>query len=130
VDLRCEYFLEPLGIDTSQPRLGWRLEATSDGMRDLSQSAYQILVATNAHSLDAGATDLWDSGKIESSEQLHVEYQGKPLSSGHRCLWKVRVWDQGGKPSMWSHVSSWEMGLLEPSDWLGGWLGDGESEPA
>lgn len=128
VDLRCEYFREPLGIDTSQPRLSWRLEATSDEARGLGQSAYQILVATNPDSLNEGTTDLWDSGRIESGEQLHVEYEGRRLTTSHKCLWKVRVWNHGGEPSAWSSPSSWEMGLLEPSDWLGRWIGDGELE--
>ncbi|HJO03110.1 MAG TPA: family 78 glycoside hydrolase catalytic domain [Acidobacteriota bacterium] len=130
VDLRCEYIQEPLGIDTRRPRLGWRLSAATTEARGLSQGAYQVLVATGMGSLRAGAADLWDSGRVESSEQLHVEYAGAPLASGLRCFWKIRVWDGGGLPSGWSTPSSWEMGLLAPSDWQGDWIGDGEPAPA
>ena len=130
VDLRCEYFVEPLGIDARRPRLGWRLEATVPGARGLRQSAYRVVVATNPDVLDEGAADLWDSGQVESDEQLHVEYGGALLAAGQRCLWKVRVWDRSGRPSAWSRPASWEMGLLGPADWTGRWIGDGEPEPA
>ena len=28
-------------------------------------------------------------------------YRGKPLHSGQRVHWKVRIWDQAGAPSAW-----------------------------
>lgn len=40
--LRCEYLVNPLGIDVERPRLSWALAA---GPREHGQSAYQILVA-------------------------------------------------------------------------------------
>ena len=47
VDLRCELRRNPEGIDTPNPRLGWVLEPASRSARSLSQSAYQVLVATD-----------------------------------------------------------------------------------
>jgi len=130
VDLRCEYFREPLGIDTPRPRLGWRLAARDPAARGLRQNAYQVLVATRADRLDARAADLWDSGRVASSEQLHIEYSGAPLTGRQQCFWKARVWDGDDVPTDWSAPSSWEMGLLAPSDWHGTWIGDGEPAPA
>jgi len=40
--LRCEYLVNPNGIDVGKPRLSWILD--SDG-RGQKQSAYQIIVA-------------------------------------------------------------------------------------
>ena len=40
-DLRCEYKINPLGLGVVQPRLSWKLRATT-GARNLSQSAYRI----------------------------------------------------------------------------------------
>ena len=41
-ELRCEYALNPIGIDTPKPRLSWTLLDTERGQR---QSAYQIRIA-------------------------------------------------------------------------------------
>lgn len=42
VALRCEYRVNPLGLDEAQPRLTWRVESS---VRGAKQTAYQILVA-------------------------------------------------------------------------------------
>ena len=45
VDLRCDYAVNPLGVDSASPRLFWKLEGSGRGQK---QSAYQILAATTA----------------------------------------------------------------------------------
>ena len=40
--LKCEYRINPLGLDTSQPRLSWLLESPQRGQR---QTAYQVIAA-------------------------------------------------------------------------------------
>jgi len=129
VDLRCEDLRAPLGIDALQPRLGWRLASTVAVARNLRQSAYQVLVASDEAMLAANRGDLWDSGKVVSGRQLDVVYQGRQLASAERCLWKVRVWDADGRPSPFSRPAWWEMGLLSPADWGGTWIDDGRSLP-
>ncbi|MBP7825545.1 MAG: family 78 glycoside hydrolase catalytic domain [Verrucomicrobia bacterium] len=119
-ELRCEFLDNPLGIDTVQPRLSWVLRATQRGAR---QSAYQVLVASSAAQLKAHRGDLWDSGRIESDQSIHVHYAGQPLKSRQQCFWKVRVWDEHGDPSAWSQPARWSMGLLQAGDWQGQWIG-------
>ena len=106
-ELRCEYLEEPLGIDTTQPRLSWILTADKHGARGQGQSAYQILVAGNRNELDAGQGDLWDSGEVTSDQSVQVRYAGKALASEQECFWKVRVWDEQGKLSPWSRPARW-----------------------
>ena len=118
--LTCEYTVDPLGVDTTRPRFGWVLKSDARGQ---AQSAYQILVAGSAAKLGADAGDKWDSGKVNSDRSVNIEYQGKALASGERCYWKVRVWDKQGRPSPWSQPGSFEMGLMEPGDWKGQWIG-------
>lgn len=118
--LRCEYLVNPIGIDTAVPRLSWRLTSTIRGAR---QSAYRILVASSTSTLSRDQGDLWDSGKIESSETSQVVYSGKRLSSGLACHWKVQTWDGAGTPSGWSAVARWSMGPMESSDWTAKWIG-------
>ncbi len=122
-DLRCEYLVNPLGIDARAPRLSWKLVAVRPESRGLTQSAYQILVAPSEALLREDKADLWDSGKVASSQSLHVAYGGKPLASHDECWWKVRVWDQDGNVSAWSKPARWTMGLLDPRDWTARWIG-------
>ena len=42
--LRCEYAVDPLGIDTAKPRLFWQVESRDRGER---QTACHILVASS-----------------------------------------------------------------------------------
>jgi alpha-L-rhamnosidase len=63
--LRCEYRVNPLGIDVVKPRLSWILESDQ---RDQMQSAYQVLVAGSENKLKCNKGDLWNSGKVESDK--------------------------------------------------------------
>ena len=127
VRLRCEYRSDPLGIDETTPRLSWALEAEGRGQ---SQSAYRILVAFNEGDLEAEENLLWDSGRVESSRSVGIEYEGEALRSGSRCVWKVCAWDEAGNPSLYSDPAVFELGLLKSSDWEGVWitLGEGPQE--
>ncbi|MCS7254221.1 MAG: family 78 glycoside hydrolase catalytic domain [Armatimonadota bacterium] len=127
-NLRCEYRINPVGIDVGNPRLSWTLESKEHGARGKRQSAYRILVASSLENLNKDIGDLWDTGKVESDETTHITYAGKPLKSLMQCWWKVMVWDEQGKPSDWSKPAFWIMGLLEPNEWRAKWIG--YDEPA
>ena len=118
--LTCEFMVDPLGIDTAKPRLGWQL---ASGPRGCRQSAYEILVASDPMILARDRGNLWNSGQVMSEESVGVVYNGHVLRSSLRCYWKVRIWDQNGIPSAWSAPAVWEMGLLKPTDWHGTWIG-------
>jgi len=119
-NLGCEYLVNPLGIGTTKPRLSWTVQSNQRGQ---VQSAYRILVASNLKLLGKDMGDLWDSGKVASDRSNQIVYQGAPLKSRVRCYWKVRVWDKQGQPSAWSERAGWTMGLLDPNDWEGKWIG-------
>lgn len=124
-DLRCEYLVNPLGIDAKIPRLSWTLDATKPELRGRMQTAYQILVASSAEGLTGDKGDLWDSGKVKSDQTAQVAFAGAALPARSRAFWKVRAWDNDDKPSAWSKTASWSMGLLAPADWGGAeWIGD------
>lgn len=112
-DLRCEYAVDPLGIDVPAPRLFWRVESAERGQR---QSAWQVLVASSPQALAQNRGDLWDSGRVASDATIQVPYAGAPLASSQVVFWKVRVWDRDGKASAWSAPANWTMGLLAPVD--------------
>jgi alpha-L-rhamnosidase len=125
VHLRTNYLESPLGVDDPAPRLSWQLAQTD--MRGVSQAAYRIEVA----STPGGQADLWDSGRVASSQTTQIPYGGKPLTSRARAFWRVTAWDQSGATST-SPETFWETGLLRRDDWqarwIGGdWFGSGES---
>jgi hypothetical protein len=119
VRLRCEYRVDPLGIDVANPRLDWILQAVNPGDKGLSQSGYEVLVASSPDLLAQDKGDLWDSGKVASSQMAQIPYAGKPLASSEGVWWKVKVWDQSGAVSAWSPVAQWTMGVLTTADWAG-----------
>jgi len=124
--LMVEYRVDPLGIDTPRPRLGWILESSGRGK---FQSAYQVLVADSPERLRTDQGNLWDSGKVESGESQSVIYAGRALRSGLRCYWKVRVWDGAKNLSAWSRTAVWESALLDPEEWSGRWIEEGKPAP-
>ena len=111
-NLLTENLTNPIGLDEKLPRFSWQL---SSDMRNSSQNAYEIKVS-------AGKTAVWNSGKIVTSQSVHVPYAGTALQSGKKYSWQVRVWDNTDKLSAWSEVASFQMALLEASDWKAKWI--------
>lgn len=102
--LRYGYGVEPLGVTDVHPRLSWQLPLGSS-----RQIAYRI------------RTGVWDSGRIESSRTVLVAYLGPIPHPGDCVQWRVKVWTDLGE-SDWSAPSWWEMGLLDPRDWVAQWV--------
>lgn len=117
--LICEYRSNPLGIDIQRPRLGWQMRTDRMGAR---QIAYQIRAASSLDRLNAGQPDVWDSGRVESDQSIHVVYGGSALRSRQRVYWNVTVWDETGAASV-SEPAWFEMGLLNANDWQAEWIG-------
>ncbi|MDR3457422.1 MAG: family 78 glycoside hydrolase catalytic domain [Verrucomicrobiae bacterium] len=119
-DLRCEYAANPLGVDSPNPRLFWKLAGDERGAH---QSAYEIIAASSEKNLAHDVGDLWSAGKIRSDETIQIPYAGKTLASSQAVFWKVRVWDAAGKVSAWSRPATWTMGVLQPAGWHAQWIG-------
>jgi alpha-L-rhamnosidase len=117
--LCCDYAENPLGVDSSPPRLFWKLESNERGQL---QTAYEILVASSAEILAQDKGDLWDSGRVKSGEAIQIPYAGRILRSSQQVFWKVRVWDKSRNVSDWNQPASWTMGLLSESDWQAKWI--------
>ena len=113
-DLKCENLKSPLAIDNTSPHFSWKMFSDKNGA---TTSAYQIIVASSLKKLNEKDADLWNSGKVASDESINIKYGGKALASRSQCWWRVRVWDNSGKPSKWSEPSSFGVGLLTENDW-------------
>ena len=125
-DLRCEYVVNPNGMDVIHPRLSWVLPFTGNDQR---QTAWQVIAATDTTLLDPKKADLWNSGKVVSDQSTQVKYNGKVLKPRMEVWWRVRVWDRHGRVSAWSAPARWEMGLMYHS-WQAQWIGSPVLPPA
>ena len=114
--LTCEQRQNPMGLNTRQPRLSWKIASPE---RNFRQSAYQVQVAAQNDFSDKNL--VWNPGKVASGESVLQEYAGKPLESGKRYFWKVKIWDASGKESAWSETASWQTGY-QPADWQAKWM--------
>ncbi len=117
--LRCEYLVDPLGVDVHLPRFYWIPRHAERGQK---QSAFQLIVGRDPV---CAKGDVWDSGKIVSEEFAHVAFKGQPLVSAATYFWKVRSWDKEGAASPWSEVARFDTGLFEKGDWKGSWISGG-----
>ncbi|WP_233256678.1 family 78 glycoside hydrolase catalytic domain [Opitutus sp. ER46] len=120
-DLRCDGAVDPLGVDSAPPRLSWKLRSSE---RAQGQTAWQVLVASSLEQLRHDRGDVWDSGRREGDDQLHVPYAGRPLQSSQQVFWKVRSWNRAGRVSSWSTPASWTMGVLAAKEWHARWITD------
>ena len=118
-NLKCEWRLNPLGIDVVKPRLSWQLKADQ---RTELQEAYQIIVASSLEKLNRDEADAWNSGKVEWRQSVNILYAGKPLVSTTNYYWKIKSFTNKGE-SAWSEPAHWSMGLLSQTDWKAKWIG-------
>jgi alpha-L-rhamnosidase len=116
--LRCEYLVNPHGIDELVPRLSWTIESSRRGAK---QIGYRLRVASCPDKLAASEGDLWDSGRVASNQTTHIVYAGKTLRSRDVCHWQVEVWDEIGHAAK-SQPALWTMGLLDKTDWSAQWI--------
>lgn len=112
--LTCNGQNKPIAIESEQPLLSWIVKA--DGF-NRSQIFYQVLVASEAKLLNEKEADMWNSGQVESAQSAHVKYQGTKLLPTQKYWWKVKIWDEKGVSSHWSSVQTFEMGLMNETNW-------------
>ena len=140
VGLVSEFLENPLGLETTEPRLSWHLE---DPRQGACQTAYRIAAASSAEKLMAGECDLWDTGRVESSNTLDISWGSdalgakasslrhrgqdarapSPLRPRDSVFWRVMVWDKDGKPSPWSETAHFEIGPFGKGDITALWIG-------
>lgn len=122
--LRCEYLVNPVGIDTPLPRLSWYLKHEKRGE---SQFGFQVIISSTMENARAERGDVWDSGKRESPDNFSIAVVGPAWTSSTVYYWRVRWWDLHGGVSPYSHVAFFETGILEPQDWKASWIGPARS---
>jgi len=66
-EVKCEHLHNPIGINTLKPRFSWKNISSRQGAK---QTAYQILVATEADKLNENDADLWNSWKNKLNKSI------------------------------------------------------------
>jgi alpha-L-rhamnosidase len=112
----CDNRPDASGVSVDRPVFGWELESAARGM---SQRACRILVATSPGLLAPGRADVWDSGRLATTDSQFVAYRGKTLDSGRAYFWKVGVWGNKGRTAAWSEAARFTTELAPPGDWSG-----------
>lgn len=107
INLKCEYLINPIGIDIQNPRLMWNCDG------GIKQTAYRIIAKSDGKIV-------WDSGKVNSSS-MRAEYPHK-LKSRERVEWAVTLWDEIGKEGEPYETAYFETGLLSASDFTAKWI--------
>lgn len=109
--LMCQLmeYPEKTEICTAFPEFSW---IVNDLAPDSIQSARQILVASKIELLSEAGADVWNSGKVESTASINVQYSGKPLKSQQSYVWTVRVWNQSGQVSSWAAGQQFTTGTV------------------
>ena len=117
-NLLTENRVNPVGIDIANPRFTWQLASEK---RNVCQTAYEVTVKLNKNVV-------WESGKVQSDQSVHVAYAGVPLKSGEKYTWQVRVWDNSGKVTPMSEAAFFQTAFLNVSDWKARWIEPGYNE--
>jgi alpha-L-rhamnosidase len=122
-DLRTEYRDTPLAIDTTNPRLSWRLRSAAAGSHALAARVVVRSTSGGSDSSSKDSTELWSSGWVSSSTgagAVGIAYEG-PLASRTRYDWTLELRDADG--AEFEGGSSWfETALLQRSDFAGAFI--------
>ena len=86
-NLRCEYKINPVGIDVANPRLSWQINSDQT---NIIQKSYRVLVSKYLEEIEQNIGDTWDSGIINSNDYW-CEYKGPQLTGETKYFWKIFV---------------------------------------
>lgn len=124
-ELKVQNLENPIGIQTTNPVFSWKLVSEEKGS---SQTAYRIVAASSESNLINGIYDKWDTGKVMSSKNYGIIYEGEEVASMERIYWTVMVWDNHDKETSFAEGAFYEIGLLAADDWKGRWITKSEEE--
>lgn len=110
--LLCELLREPSEavITDSTPEFTWIFPQSG-----VSQSAYQILVASAPHLFKKDKADLWDSKKVSDRNSVNIPYSGENLKDNSTYWWVVKIWSVNKLESSYSKPQQFNTGTFDRS---------------
>ncbi len=107
INLKCEFLVNPIGIDIKNPLLMWNCEG------GVNQTAYRLIAKQDGK-------QVFDSGKVKSSSmRMHLPIF---LSSRDHIEWNVILFDENDVEGPISETAFFEMGLLNKGDFKANWI--------
>ncbi|MFV0268226.1 MAG: alpha-L-rhamnosidase C-terminal domain-containing protein [Draconibacterium sp.] len=91
-------------IIAQKPHLGWIVPSELG-----FQTAYHILVASSKDKLQKNTGDIWDSGKVKSSNSSRIQIQ-KELQANTNYYWKVKITGSNNQAGRYSDVHEFSTG--------------------
>lgn len=76
-------------VNSRFPGFTWTLDTLTR-----QQIAFQIQVAHRPEDLKNDRPDVWNSGKLTSTQSVNVPYSGPPLQPLTTYYWRVKTWSQ------------------------------------
>ena len=115
-ELQCRNLTNPEGVDF--PLLSWKISSSLVGV---TQSAWQIEIASSEDILQKGKADIWKSGKQLSVKQFNIKPELN-MQDATQYYWRVRVWDNSDNVSNWSAPAYFSTGLSNEASWKAKWI--------
>lgn len=108
--LMVEYIRQPsqVKIIDATPEFSWIVPKEA-----ITQSAYQLLVASSQANIDNNIGDVWNSTQTRGNASSNIFYGGPALKVGARYFWKVRIWDNINRVGEYSDSQSFQMGTAQ-----------------
>ncbi|KAH7103066.1 bacterial alpha-L-rhamnosidase-domain-containing protein [Auriculariales sp. MPI-PUGE-AT-0066] len=100
-----------IGIFSSKPLLSWRFIGLARGA---VMTKYQLRATS-------GSESIWDTGLVFSNIS-RCSWEGRALKSREAIVWQVNAWDEHNEETGWSDPASFEVALLDNSDWSAKWI--------
>ncbi len=115
--LRCCDRVNPEGVDHAL--LSWKIESTQQAV---TQSAWEIEIASSEKKLAKSEADVWKPGKQISGQQIDIEPIGVAFKSGDQYWWRVRTWNGSNEASAWSAPATFSLGPQSKDEWQAKWI--------
>ncbi|CAG5006275.1 Alpha-L-rhamnosidase [Dyadobacter sp. CECT 9275] len=117
----CDNRLNAAGVNPADMFFSWEMKSPRQAV---TQSAYQLVIASSPAKLKAGQFDVFNSGTVKSEQSIQIRYHGKNLKPAETYFWKVRVWDNRSQQSGWSDTQHFTTGIFTEGDWKNAlWIG-------
>ena len=114
-NVRCEYLLNPIGIDVEEPRITWNLSTDDFNSNGLYQKSFQIYYSINRGDDTLDKT----SGVIESRSMNYIfknEFKSRDL-----IRYQIEITDNYNRKFR-SGINTFEYGILDKKLFKGKWI--------
>ncbi len=108
--LTVDFFRKPeeVVLKDNKPVFSWIVPSQA-----ISQSSYQILVASTIESLNNNVGDVWNSQQVKDKVSANIIFRGNELKSNLKYFWKVRIWDALNRTGEYSSAQMFQIAEKE-----------------